>query len=471
MWFLPTYGRPARCQETLDSIQAAGTTTRGVVVIDGDTDPAYRGLRLPDGWMVVTLPQNLGVCGALNHMFDAIHDEKWYGFISDDSVVLTEEWDTKLVEAAGTWGFASSADGWQGHIRMHGAVVFGGDMLRAFDWWAPPGLVHSYVDDAWEMLAGKLHNWVQVPDVIVEHRHFINRKAPEDATYTKAYETAKQDRDAWNLIKEYDIDDAALRALPVIMAQMPAGQRRLARVKSRSLMIATPVARSPGWRYTASLVNTVVTLERMGIPCEPYFVVGNSNLPRARNECVAHFLASRHTDMLFIDDDMDWKPDAVVQVLASEQPLVGVAGRMRVDKPNTDPAVWCLQLLSPEEGITQDDFGCIKLRSVGTGFLRIHREVFVALAAAHPEWKRAGTGSQSDAERENYYRFFAFGDDHHEMGEDYGFCAAWRELGGEVWIYPDAALGHTGERTYTGAASEMFVAAEDEEVAHATDVR
>src|SRR5579871_5454855 len=134
MWVLPTFGRPGRCQDALDSI-AAGAPTEGVVVVDGDRDPGYLSLRLPSGWQIAHLPRNRGVCAALNWAFEAFPAEPWYGFISDDSIVVTPDWSAPLVEAAGAHCFANSADGFRGDIRMHGAVAFGGDLLRAFGWW------------------------------------------------------------------------------------------------------------------------------------------------------------------------------------------------------------------------------------------------------------------------------------------------------------------------------------------------
>ena len=137
MWFLPTYGRPERCQATLDSIAAAGPS-QGVVVIDGDPDPHYDTLRAPEGWQVARWTPNEGLCSVLNAMLRAWPDDPWYGFISDDSIVKTFGWSRALVEAAGKGGFANSGDGWQAQRRMHGAIVFGGDLLRALGWWAPP---------------------------------------------------------------------------------------------------------------------------------------------------------------------------------------------------------------------------------------------------------------------------------------------------------------------------------------------
>src|SRR5712671_799950 len=114
MWVLPTFGRPARCQQALCSITSAGVSSPGLVVIDGNPDPAYANLPLPPDWRAIYLPANLGVCGVFNHVLQTWKNEPWYGFISDDSIVRTRGFDKPLVAAAGRAGFANSADGWQG---------------------------------------------------------------------------------------------------------------------------------------------------------------------------------------------------------------------------------------------------------------------------------------------------------------------------------------------------------------------
>jgi hypothetical protein len=112
---------------------------------------------------------------------------------------------------------------------------------------------------------------------------------------------------------------------------------RLARARQRSVMICTPVARNPVWEYTASLASTLLFLQEQGVRVTFQMVVGSSVVHRARNELVAHFLASDFTDLLFIDDDMQWGPNDVLRLLGSDKPLIGGVGRMRCQKPNSTP--------------------------------------------------------------------------------------------------------------------------------------
>jgi hypothetical protein len=241
---------------------------------------------------------------------------------------------------------------------------------------------------------------------------------------------------------------------------------RLAAVRSRRVMIATPVYRDTSWQYTRALVDTCLTLERMGVHHCCQFVIGNSNLPRARNELAATFLASDCTDLIFIDADMGWKPNDVLRLLASDKDVIGGCGRKRSAKPNSDPAVWCAWLL-PDANVQlhQDDMGAIEVAGVGTGFLRISRAALTQLALLHPEWKLAGRGDMPDGQRDMYHSFFQFGSGEDEIGEDYLFCRRWREAGGTVWIDAEINLLHVGAQEYSGSIAELFVPNEMSEAA------
>ena len=242
---------------------------------------------------------------------------------------------------------------------------------------------------------------------------------------------------------------------------------RLMRAKSRRVMICTPIARHPTYQYALSLTDTCLLLERNGVAHARQFVIGSSNLPRARNELVARFLASNCTDLLFVDDDMGWDANAALRLLSSDKPIAAVVGRKRVDKPNSDLEVWCgrPETAADGSGIIQDEMGLVRFERVGTGFIKIAREAFEAIIKAHPEWKRAGHAGMPDDVKANYYRFFRFGDDAYETGEDFEFCNAWRALGGEIWVDVEQRLSHVGEKDYAGAFAELMQPAQVQEAA------
>jgi hypothetical protein len=241
------------------------------------------------------------------------------------------------------------------------------------------------------------------------------------------------------------------------MSASPEHAARMDRARRRSVFIASPVARNPVRQYTIALLDTMLLLQQLGIKARLQWTIGNSNLPRARNELVAEFLASDCTDMLFIDDDMGWKAKDVVRLLASEQDFIGGVGRKK-DQNSDDRAAesWCCRPLS-DGTVVQDDLGAIEVRGVGTGFVKISRSVFDRIIGAYPELKRPGLKSMPHAVRDQFYRFFAFQDDEgQQLSEDLALCEMWRGLGGTVWADPTIELVHVGEREFTGTFAVLL---------------
>jgi hypothetical protein len=234
------------------------------------------------------------------------------------------------------------------------------------------------------------------------------------------------------------------------MSPLPSADR----LKSRSVMICTPIARAPVWQYTVALAETCVLLQGLGIRFNYTTVIGSSNLPRARNVLAARFLASGATDLMFIDDDVGWDQNDVARLLASDQPLLAGITRKKTDQSDHIDGWGCELLAAVDRSFAADAAGNVEVARVATGFLRIQRPVFEELIRAHPEWKRGPVPELTPAEQPFYYRFFAY--DEAELTEDYVFCDRWRDIGGRVFIDPSLKLTHVGLRAYTGAIGELL---------------
>jgi len=235
---------------------------------------------------------------------------------------------------------------------------------------------------------------------------------------------------------------------------------RLERARSRAVYIATPVARHPVSQYAIAMARTLVRMTELGIRAYVQQVRGNSNLPRARNELVAGFLASDFDDLLFVDDDMGWHSNDVLRLLASTQDVIAGVGCKKVMRPDDDRHKWCFR---PLEGpLRQDEMGAIEVAGVGTGFVKISRAVFMRFIAEHPDWRRLAPDKMPAAARAWYYQIFRFSTDRYdEAGEDLGFCEEWRRMGGSIWIDPTIKLVHVGDHEFTGDFAAMLQAEED----------
>ena len=198
-----------------------GLSTPGRVIVNGpDQIEAYRNLRLPENWSLIELPENIGICGALNWAFRLYHSEPWYGMACDDELVFTPGFDKILINAAGRWNCAHGDDGWRSSYRLWGFLTIGGDLLRSAGWWALPGLWHWYFDDVWETIAGEfgLNAWCQ--NVKTEHNHTDNGKVQMDAIYALGRSRTEQDRQRFDRWKSHEWPKLKNR-LRVAMAKKP----------------------------------------------------------------------------------------------------------------------------------------------------------------------------------------------------------------------------------------------------------
>lgn len=482
MWLLPSRGRPANLARFFDAYRKTGGATPGLVLISTPDLVNYQGLALPIGWHIFptegeTQGEKIAEC------WEQIKDCAWLGLIGDDCVPQTQHWDRGLIERLDGANIVSCDDGWLAPRRLGNCWVMAGALVRAIGYIFPPGLQHLFVDDVWETIGAQAACWSCRMDIVVAHRHVLKGEAPPDQTHRLVYGSDQSDTSGglWPAdIAAYQAwaEGDAARAIAAAKALRPmvheqtrsedegeleidsATLQRLEYARQRSVMILTPIARNPSWHYTIAFAETCVMLEKLRIRYASRFIVGSSNIPKARNTLAARFLATPgFTDAIYIDDDMGWSANSVLRLLASDKPVIAGVGRKKVDKPNSDPNVWCCHFdASAAEGLVQDEMGAIRLPRVGTGFIKIAREVFERMIAAHPDWKREGDPEMEAAVKANYYRFFKF-DDETELGEDYYFCERWRELGGEVWIDPSIVLSHVGEKAWTGKIAEIMEAA------------
>lgn len=190
MWILTTRNRQAMCQEVLDACVATGSTTPGLVWMDGCR---YEGLRLPLGWAAYSTLEHLNIGEACRRFTVKYPNLAWYGWMADDCVPLSMGWDQELVREAGAWGVAYPNDGWKMGRNAAGAqhvtsiVCFGGEFVRSLGALALERQIQMYIDDYWESVAVPCGLMRYRPDVLSEHRSFKNGKRAKDSTDTRQF--------------------------------------------------------------------------------------------------------------------------------------------------------------------------------------------------------------------------------------------------------------------------------------------
>jgi hypothetical protein len=167
------------------------------------------------------------------------------------------------------------------------------------------------------------------------------------------------------------------------------------------------------------------------------WVKGCSLIGHARNVLVRNFLEIPECDrMVFVDSDLGWSCGELMRLAKRPEAVVGCTYRRKQEEP----------VYSVHGTPSEAHDGLLKVDGVPGGFVAISRTVFETIKAQKPE--RTYTGPDG----KDYYDFFPTGFGNHILwGEDYAFCALWRECGGDVFLDPKPVLHHVGMKTYSGS--------------------
>lgn len=182
----------------------------------------------------------------------------------------------------------------------------------------------------------------------------------------------------------------------------------------------------------------------------------NSGLIHAvRNELVHTALQDPlTTHILFLDDDIIWKPDDVLRLLAlceTGHDFICAAYPARSDTPH-----YFVEFAKSDKGeLIQNKSGMVMANGVPSGFMLLKREVFENESLkAQCNFTKPNRGDLKDQLICGYF-------DHiHEgltgMGEDIAFCLRYRRAGGTIWVDPMIDLAHVGVKSYRGNLVEWL---------------
>jgi len=210
-----------------------------------------------------------------------------------------------------------------------------------------------------------------------------------------------------------------------------------------------------------SIMEAVIMCRELGIDTDVLVLANCPVLPVARNTLVAMFLADPDaTDLFFIDYDVKFNAEAVIQLLRRPEEIIAGAYRVKVD----DSTTWAVEI-HHENGVpcgkVDGDEVLIRADFLATGFMRIKRGVFPKLQAAYPELRyRENVIKTENRKIEEAYDYFAMGVDGvrgRYTTEDFSFCQRWRDIGGELWVYPNIDFDHIGKKAYKGNYHEWLI--------------
>lgn len=243
-----------------------------------------------------------------------------------------------------------------------------------------------------------------------------------------------------------------------------------------NICIASPAYKSVyTGAYVESLFPLIVELRRRGIGLA-FVQVDYADIVVARNYLISRFYFDYPacTHLLFLDNDMGFGSELIMDMLALNENVVGVILPKRKinleklhangDKPFAEAyASACEFIGKPSPAGQQGRF--VKTKRVGTGILLIKREAVATMIEKCPEInKRTKIRGALPSNLGGYVTPFdkmRVGD--HELSEDFSFCHRWTELcGGTILASTSSPIKHVGELTIETKLADTWIAPQNE---------
>jgi predicted O-methyltransferase YrrM len=181
-----------------------------------------------------------------------------------------------------------------------------------------------------------------------------------------------------------------------------------------------------------------------GIGFDHYLMAYNCHVDDARNAVLRDFLNSNCTDLVFIDADVGWEPEALIKLIKHDRDIVAGVYPKRANDEEYPVHV------APGTDLYADKDGLVEVEGAPTGFMKIKRHVVEKMVEANKDRRFLGQGDKS-GDKPYTIVFERTYEDGHRWSGDYNFCRKWRQMGGKVFVDPEMHLTHIGETEFSGS--------------------
>ncbi len=242
----------------------------------------------------------------------------------------------------------------------------------------------------------------------------------------------------------------------------------------KSVFVCTPAfGGQVSVEYAQSMLPTTMYFQQNQIQFGWYFIYNESLINRARNRCVAEFLKSSASHLLFIDADLGWTAKDMDLILKSDKLITGGTYRMKQepvslnlnvlpDDVNYFPqGIKGLEAFNKFKAEKADPMGLIEVKHVPTGYMLIDRKVFEELAPKFESYSHYDLKAMTKTKHKNFFPIRVVEsmiydlDGVTELGmnavlesEDWGFCSVARENGVKIYLQSNIICPHVGTFTY-----------------------
>lgn len=241
-----------------------------------------------------------------------------------------------------------------------------------------------------------------------------------------------------------------------------------------SIFVGTPVHGDVSIHYFKACLEFQKECFLRKIPVV-FQVMKSSLVTQGRQLCVASFLQSKCTHLLFIDSDIAFNYNAVERLINYDKEIVLIPYpiksldfekiKVKINSGSTlDPKVlgnqYTLSVVTPKNVKVENGF--IEIERGPAGCMLVKREAFEKLIKEYPEFtiKQHTLIDGKLVERDHMYNFFDTYWDPKEKtytGEDFYFCKLAKHAGIKMYALIDEYISHYGEYGYTGRLLDEFV--------------
>lgn len=206
--------------------------------------------------------------------------------------------------------------------------------------------------------------------------------------------------------------------------------------------ICTPTRSKPHPAYLAALEASVPVLDAAGIEHATVFEIGCPYISGARCTMLGKALRWGADAVVFLDDDVSWRPEDLLSIITAKGDVV--AGTYRFKCDDGEFYMGTPYIGDTKRPLVRDD-GAVMMSQIPAGFMRISREGVERFMAEFPELIVNADGNEN-------VDLFNHGAWHGVwFGEDYAFSRRWNEIGEFIWCIPTLRIDHhAADKAYHG---------------------
>jgi hypothetical protein len=196
-----------------------------------------------------------------------------------------------------------------------------------------------------------------------------------------------------------------------------------------------------------------------------------ADIVESRNYLITHWYDKTNaTHLLFVDADMGFDAQLVLDMVALDEPVVGVVAPKRqidldklaklsaegqpIDKAKAGAHTF---IVHRKPGVKTSKSGFIEVNACGTGIMLVKRDCLTKMLSAMPELSDSKAAKTSPLATDLSRLIRAFDPlvvDGSRLSEDFSFCHRWRQCDGQIWASVAHPITHVGLHRFKARYSD-----------------